>query len=283
MRIGSVSLLALGILLHAGPAPAQIAPAPSAAQAAQPDTTPKVPARFFTRRDAYTAAAFAATTVAMLPLDVRIARGLQDSTRQASRFLHNATRGFNTLGDPGAIVISFGAYALGRVAHQDRLADIGLHTTEAIAFASTVTYLVKGTAGRARPNQNVRRSSDFRIGSGFGSNSRSSFPSGHTTAAFAAASAVTEELAHSRPGSQWVVGPVLYGAAALVGGARMYDNKHWASDVVLGAAVGTFSGWKLVVYNHEHPGNRMDRLFLRPTVGGSPSGGLALGFTVPAR
>jgi membrane-associated phospholipid phosphatase len=280
MRIGSAALVVLGVLA-AAPAAAQ-AGAPASAPA-RADSSHGPPARFFNRRDAVVAAGFAATTVAMFPLDTRIATELQDSTTQASRFLHNAARGFNTLGDPGAIAISFSAYAIGRLAHQDRLADIGLHTTESIVFASAVTGLVKGAAGRARPYLHVHRANDFRFAGGFGSNARSSFPSGHTTAAFAAASAVTEELAHSRPGSQWVVGPVLYGAAALVGGARMYDNKHWASDVVLGAAVGTFSGWKIVVYNHAHPGNRLDHALLRPTVGASPSGGLALGFTLPGR
>ena len=37
--------------------------------------------------------------------------------------------------------------------------------------------------------------------------------------------------------------------------SRMYENWHWASDVVMGAAIGSFAGWKTVRYAHSHPGN----------------------------
>jgi hypothetical protein len=43
----------------------------------------------------------------------------------------------------------------------------------------------------------------------------------------------------------------------------MYHDKHWASDVALGAAIGTFSGLKVVRYAHAHPNNRLDRIILR--------------------
>jgi membrane-associated phospholipid phosphatase len=36
---------------------------------------------------------------------------------------------------------------------------------------------------------------------------------------------------------------LLYGAATLTGISRVYDHKHWASDVLLGAGIGTVSGW----------------------------------------
>ena len=66
------------------------------------------------------------------------------------------------------------------------------------------------------------------------------------------------------PASRRWLAPLLYGGAALVGASRVYENEHWASDVLAGAAIGTFSGWKVVRYNHAHPGNRVDRLFLSP-------------------
>ena len=59
-----------------------------------------------------------------------------------------------------------------------------------------------------------------------------SFPSGHTTVAFATAAALARE---SR--ARWVPW-VAYPVAALVGWSRLRDNRHWASDVVAGAAVG---------------------------------------------
>ena len=52
----------------------------------------------------------------------------------------------------------------------------------------------------------------------------------------------------------------------MIGLSRLYNDKHWASDVVMGAGIGTFSGIKIVRYNHTHPGNRVDRWLLSPRV-----------------
>jgi hypothetical protein len=47
----------------------------------------------------------------------------------------------------------------------------------------------------------------------------------------------------------------------------MYNDKHWASDVALGAAIGTLSGKLVVRYAHGRPGNLIDRIALRPVRG----------------
>jgi hypothetical protein len=61
----------------------------------------------------------------------------------------------------------------------------------------------------------------------------------------------------------------------------MYHDKHWASDVALGAAIGTFSGLKVVRYAHAHPQNRLDRIMLgaraTPTIRNG-NAGIALSF-----
>jgi hypothetical protein len=49
----------------------------------------------------------------------------------------------------------------------------------------------------------------------------------------------------------------------------MYENRHWASDVIMGAAIGTFAGTKVVRYHRTHPGNPIDRWLLN--VSASPS------------
>jgi len=63
-----------------------------------------------------------------------------------------------------------------------------------------------------------------------------SFPSGHTTMAFASATTL-----HRRYG--WKVGLPAYAVAALTGVARHEANKHFWHDVGAGAALGIASGW----------------------------------------
>jgi membrane-associated phospholipid phosphatase len=154
-------------------------------------------------------------------------------------------------------------YLVGKATGRRSIADVGLHTTEALLLAEGVGSLLKRVVGRARPYMsNTSEPRDFSFGTGFGSGDRRSLPSGHTYAAFALASAVTSESRDWWPRSTWMVAPITYGAATMVGLSRMYHNQHWASDIVLGAAVGTFSGLKLVRFMHDRPANRADRLLL---------------------
>jgi membrane-associated phospholipid phosphatase len=236
----------------------------------------------FTYRDAILAAGFAGITVAMFPLDKNIARRIrQDSTFNG--FTQNSAVGFETISSPGAYVIGGSLYLIGRFAKKPNLADFGWHGTEAVLVANGVTGLLKGTLGRARPFvSNDTNPRDFRFGAGFRSTDRQSFPSGHTTTAFAAAAAVTSEIRRLHPKALPYVATVMYGGATLVGLSRMYHNKHWASDVALGAAVGTFSGLKVVRYSHAHPDNKVDRVMLHAFVAPDGQGGGYLGFALPA-
>ncbi|POY36988.1 phosphoesterase [Solitalea longa] len=64
-----------------------------------------------------------------------------------------------------------------------------------------------------------------------------SFPSGHTATAFAAAEFLRQEY---KDQSIWY-GIAGYGVATATGALRMYNNKHWFSDVVAGAGIGILS------------------------------------------
>ena len=48
-----------------------------------------------------------------------------------------------------------------------------------------------------------------------------------------------------------------------MGLSRIYNNQHWASDVMAGAALGTLVGIKVVKYTHSHPGNHIDQELIR--------------------
>lgn len=220
------------------------------------------PRGLFNRNDVFLAAGFAAATVALFPLDQHFAEELQSPDAQANSALDNTATRFEKLASPGAYYLGGGMYLVGRLAGWERVADLGLHATESIVLAEGIGYVLKRAIGRARPYvSNTADPRDFSIGTGFGTGDRRSFPSGHTYTAFAVASAVTSETREWWPRSTWLVAPVMYGGAAMVGLSRMYHNQHWASDIVLGAAVGTFSGLKLVRYMHGHE-TRADRLLL---------------------
>jgi membrane-associated phospholipid phosphatase len=240
-----------------------------------------------TTRDVVAAGLIGAATVALLPVDQQIAEEFRDPSPQRSTLLHDGAKTFDFLGDPGALFLSVGAYGAGRLAHSPRLADIGLHTTEAIVVSGAVTGILKGAFGRQRPYVAGHDPHDFKFGRGYGNGAYASMPSGHTTAAFATAAALTEEARHWWPRSPWIVGPVLYGGAAMVGMARMYDDKHWASDVMLGAGVGTLSSLVIVRYVHSRPTNRVDRWLgvssLVPSVAPGPGGGGGLAWRVTTR
>ena len=64
-------------------------------------------------------------------------------------------------------------------------------------------------------------------------------PSGHSASAFAAAAVLERHLGHR---ASW---PAL-AAATYVATSRLVDNRHFLSDVVFGAAIGTASGWTVV-------------------------------------
>jgi len=69
-----------------------------------------------------------------------------------------------------------------------------------------------------------------------------SFPSGHTTLAFAMAPILSKNFG-------WRAGVPAYALAGATGMGRMEDNKHYLSDVIFGAALGLSIG--LAVSGHD--------------------------------
>lgn len=95
-----------------------------------------------------------------------------------------------------------------------------LYVTSA-AIMGLSTHFVKRGVHRLRPDT-----------SGY-----NSFPSGHTASAFAAAEFLYQEFKYKSP---WI-GYAGYFVATATGTLRLYNNKHWLSDVVAGAGFGIAS------------------------------------------
>lgn len=67
--------------------------------------------------------------------------------------------------------------------------------------------------------------------------SRNSFPSGHTATAFMGAELLRKEYWNVSP---WI-GVAGYAVAAGTGFFRMYNDRHWLTDVIAGAGIGILS------------------------------------------
>jgi membrane-associated phospholipid phosphatase len=216
-----------------------------------------------TGKDALLFGAYTLGTVLVAPIDMRIASRLQDPGTQENRFLKNAATGFRLLGHPGSFVTAASVYVIGRIDGQRRVQALGLHSLESIVLADVLGVGIKVLAGRQRPFVDIKNPYSFQLWRGFSGEQYRSFPSGHTITAFAFASTVTRETQFWWPHSVWYIGTLFYGGAALVGVSRIYNNMHWASDVMGGAAIGTIVGLKVVKYTHSNPGNRIDSKLIK--------------------
>jgi membrane-associated phospholipid phosphatase len=214
-------------------------------------------------KDALILGAFALGTGLVAPIDRQVASRLQDSSTQANRFFGTAATGLRLLGDPGSLATGAILYGIGRADGQRRVQALGLHSVESIVFSGLISGGLKMIAGRQRPYADVNTPYNFQLWRGFSDDKYRSFPSGHTTAAFAFASTLTRETQFWWPHATWYIGTVFYGGAGLIGLSRMYNNQHWASDVMSGAAIGTIVGLKVVKYTHSHPGNHIDQSLIK--------------------
>lgn len=164
--------------------------------------------------------------------------------------------GVQPLGDKYSFGVLAAFYVGGSVLKDPKAKAVALDGLSASIIASgLITTPLKFVAGRSRPDHN-QGSDHFQM---FTHNM--SFPSGHTTQAFAVASVIAAHY-----DSLWIKA-ASYGLASMVGYARLNNDAHWASDVVAGAAIGTFVGHVVVHFNEQHR-----HLTLTPMIGARMQG-----------
>jgi hypothetical protein len=112
--------------------------------------------------------------------------------------------------------------------------------TASIIASGLITPAIKIATGRSRPYEEAG-TYNFQ---GLGANKlNSSFPSGHTTEAFALASVISAHYDEA-----WIKNTA-YTVASLVGIARIYHDAHFASDVLAGALIGNWVGTSVATHN----------------------------------
>jgi len=133
-----------------------------------------------------------------------------------------------------------GLFLLGHLRHDDQKRETGILAGEAAIGALADTELFKYAAGRERPFTGSGTGRFFAGGD--------SFPSTHSSVSWAIASVI----AHEYPG--WMTQLLAYGTAGGVSAARWAGQKHFTSDVAIGAALGWYMG-RQVYRAHSHYGD----------------------------
>jgi len=134
---------------------------------------------------------------------------------------------FETAGGPlYSTLFVAGMFTAGRFTGGPRFRAMTYDMLDAAVVNFTYTQILKVTVGRERPD---------------GSDNQS-FPSGHTSQAFAMASVAQQHYG-------WKIGVPAYALAGLMGASRIHEDKHWLSDVVAGAALGYIAGRTVVRVN----------------------------------
>ena len=125
---------------------------------------------------------------------------------------------------------------------------IGTMYVETLLFANGIKEWTKLLVYRARPYMYFDDYPEDKLEDG---DWNCSFPSGHTTLAFAGAAFTTMVFCQCFPNSNWkyAVAGISFGMAAITGGLRMASGNHFFTDVLTGAVIGTAVGFA-VPYMH---------------------------------
>ncbi len=241
---------------------------------------PAVPVPEFSRGDAFGLTARIAVPAVLFWLgmeaDETVRGWAQGPGLQDSALIDGVTSTFNHIGSPWPMVVSAATYVAAQAVGQPDAADVAWHVSASLFATAGATAVIKGVVGRARPYHTGEDSDIFDPGEGLSGNSHyTSFPSGHTATAFALAASLSTEVAHRWPRAATPVRIATYGAAGLTGFARVYRDRHWVTDVVVGALIGHWVGSR-VAGRHGGSSAWKPIPFLAPGFAGDLTAGIAL-------
>ena len=289
LAIGLGALLCIGLTTSQVGRAQEASSSPSSSPRSSEDISTVRPVSIVTWGDLKGVAIGTGLAALAVPFDGRVRNATQrEQWQRVDAWQDLATAG-NSWGDPTVLALSTTMWIGGRFTGHPQVAQVGLRAFETIGVSGVITRVLKVAIGRARPN--ISPNEVWNTGRGRGSSSLrgtgayESLPSGHATAAFAFASAVSSEVARIAPDHVRTVRLTTYGLATWTAYSRMHTDAHWLSDVVLGAAVGTVTGWAVTRWHATRPGNVIDRTLLgetvvTPLVTPAPLGGTHVGVSL---
>jgi membrane-associated phospholipid phosphatase len=136
----------------------------------------------------------------------------------------------NEFTNPEVVAVAGGsALVAGVLVGKPAIIRTGMQVFAAYGLASGAMIATKWAAGRSRPSSTPEDPMDWNW---LGGGDDSSLPSGSAAVVFSLATTLADAVDHP------VASIALYGAAGVNGWARVYSNRHWFTDVVLGAVYG---------------------------------------------
>lgn len=179
--------------------------------------------------DMWTIAAATTAAVIVFANDQEVMNFVQDHKNDMTKKVAFFGEGF---GSEWPMYAAAGGYILGVILKDDGTKSYALMGAKAMLVSSIANYALKNIFHRERPSTAETPYNFEGLDGKFGSNV--SFPSGHTTLAFSAATYIAETNKDKGP----LIPILAYSAAAITAWSRMHDKAHWGSDVIMGALMG---------------------------------------------
>lgn len=149
----------------------------------------------------------------------------------------------DVFGNPTYVLPSLAiAYGIGRYNDDEHLITTTLQAAEALGITYLIIGVTKALTFRSRPREGLD-AKDSWYGSDNSFN-ETSFFSGHIGGAMAIARIVQEQYPQKK-----TLHILMYSAAVLTGISRMQEDAHWASEIVLGGAVGYLAAEAVIKLN----------------------------------
>ncbi len=160
--------------------------------------------------------------------DINLLRNINSSSPSGDNFFKLVSQSAS----PVSLLAPIGLFAVGYLEKDKSLKEKAIFVAATVLVSSAVSTGLKYAIRRDRPFVTypnlIYKKSD---------GGSPSFPSGHTSVAFASATSLT--LAFPK----WYVGVPAFAWASAVGYSRMHLGVHYPSDVLAGAAVGIGSAY----------------------------------------